>query len=47
MGVCGSCECGYRDGLVLHRDKVLPTSKRQDRLMLCVSRARVSVTLDL
>lgn len=47
MGVCGSCECGYRDGIVLHRDKVLPTSKRQDRLMLCVSRARVSVTLDL
>jgi ferredoxin-NADP reductase len=47
MGVCGSCECGYRDGVVLHRDKVLPTSKRQDRLMLCVSRARVSVTLDL
>lgn len=47
MGVCGSCECGYRDGVVLHRDKVLPTSKRQDRLMLCVSRARVAVTLDL
>lgn len=47
MGVCGSCECGYRDGVVIHRDKVLPTSKRQDRLMLCVSRARVGVTLDL
>ena len=47
MGLCGSCECGYRDGVVLHRDKVLATSKRQDRLMLCVSRARVSVTLDL
>jgi vanillate O-demethylase ferredoxin subunit len=47
MGICGSCECGYRDGVVLHRDKVLPTSKRQDRLMLCVSRARVRVTLDL
>ncbi len=47
MGICGSCECGYRDGAVLHRDKVLPTSKRQDRLMLCVSRARVRVTLDL
>lgn len=47
MGVCGSCECGYRDGIVLHRDKVLPVAKRQDRMMLCVSRARVSVTLDL
>lgn len=47
MGVCGSCECGYRDGIVLHRDNVLPVAKRQDRMMLCVSRARVSVTLDL
>ena len=47
IGLCGSCECGYRDGVVIHRDKVLPTSKRQDRLMLCVSRARVSVTLEL
>jgi ferredoxin-NADP reductase len=47
LGVCGSCECGYRDGVVIHRDKVLPVSKRQDRLMPCVSRARVTVTLDL
>ncbi|HEY0219248.1 MAG TPA: PDR/VanB family oxidoreductase [Afipia sp.] len=47
MGVCGSCECGYRDGIVIHRDKVLPTAKRQDRMMPCVSRARVSITLDL
>lgn len=47
MGVCGSCECGYKDGIVIHRDKVLPTSKRQDRIMLCVSRARVGITLDL
>jgi ferredoxin-NADP reductase len=47
LGVCGSCECGYRNGIVIHRDKVLPISKRQDRLMPCVSRARVAVTLDL
>lgn len=47
LGVCGSCECGYRDGTVIHRDKSLPVSKRQDRLLPCVSRARVSVTLDL
>ncbi|GJD80804.1 hypothetical protein GCM10007886_55050 [Methylobacterium gregans] len=47
LGVCGSCECGYRDGLVIHRDVVLPPAKRQDRLMPCVSRARVAVTLDL
>jgi vanillate O-demethylase ferredoxin subunit len=47
LGVCGSCECGYRDGVVIHRDKSLPMSKRQDRLLPCVSRARVSLTLDL
>lgn len=47
LGVCGSCECGFRDGIVLHRDSVLSTTARQDRMMLCVSRARVSVTLDL
>lgn len=46
-GVCGSCECGYRAGTVIHRDKVLPLARRQDRLMPCVSRARVAVTLDL
>jgi ferredoxin-NADP reductase len=47
LGVCGACECGYRDGIVIHRDQVLPLSSRQDRMMLCVSRARVQVTLDL
>lgn len=47
MGVCGSCECGYSDGVVLHRDASLPLSKRQDRMMPCVSRARVSLTLAL
>jgi ferredoxin-NADP reductase len=46
LGICGSCECGYRDGVVIHRDKVLPIFKRQDRMMPCVSRARVAVTLD-
>ena len=47
LGVCGSCECGYRDGIVIHRDKTLPVGRRQDRLLPCVSRARVSVTLDM
>lgn len=47
LGVCGSCECGYRDGVVIHRDSVLSVAARQDRMMLCVSRARVQVTLDL
>lgn len=47
LGVCGSCECGFKDGIVIHRDSVLSTAKRQDKMMLCVSRARVAVTLDL
>jgi ferredoxin-NADP reductase len=47
LGVCGSCVCGYRDGSVIHRDVVIPLNARQDRIAPCVSRARVSVTLDL
>ncbi len=47
LGVCGSCICRYRDGTVLHRDVVIPLAERQDRIALCVSRARVSLTLDL
>lgn len=47
LGVCGSCECGYSDGTIIHRDVVLRHNARQSRMMLCVSRARVNVTLDL
>jgi ferredoxin-NADP reductase len=47
LGVCGSCVCGYRNGRVIHRDAVLPLASRQDCMMPCVSRAHVSVTLDL
>ncbi|KAA0121990.1 oxidoreductase [Methylobacterium sp. P1-11] len=47
LGVCGTCTCGYRDGVVIHRDVVLPVASRQDRMTPCVSRARVGVTLDL
>ena len=47
LGVCGTCVCGYRNGTVIHRDVVLPLASRQDRMTLCVSRAHVSVTLDL
>jgi ferredoxin-NADP reductase len=47
LGVCGACECRYLDGFVIHRDSVLDITARQDRMMLCVSRARGSVTLDL
>ena len=34
-------------GRVIHRDAVLPLASRQDRMTPCVSRAHVSVTLDL
>ncbi|QZO01782.1 PDR/VanB family oxidoreductase [Chenggangzhangella methanolivorans] len=47
LGVCGSCVCGYTEGVVIHRDAVISTADRQDRIAPCVSRARVSVTLDL
>jgi len=47
IGVCGSCVCSYRDGSVIHRDQVLPLAARQDHMTPCVSRARVSVTLDI
>lgn len=47
MGVCGSCACEYSDGEVIHRDRVLGTAARQNKMMVCVSRARNSVTLDL
>ncbi|MEM7508590.1 MAG: PDR/VanB family oxidoreductase [Pseudomonadota bacterium] len=47
LGVCGSCECGYRDGEVIHRDRVLRQSARQSRMMLCVSRARGAVTVEI
>ncbi|MDA0237547.1 MAG: PDR/VanB family oxidoreductase [Proteobacteria bacterium] len=47
QGVCGTCECGYISGEVIHRDSVLSPAARRNRMMPCVSRARVSVTLDL
>lgn len=47
LGVCGSCECGYRDGVVIHLDSVLGIAAREDRMMLCVSRARGGVTIAL
>lgn len=47
LGVCGSCVCGYSEGVVIHRDAAISVADRQDRIAPCVSRARVSVTLDL
>ena len=46
-GVCGACACRFSEGTVIHRDSVLDITARQDRMMLCVSRARGSVTLDI
>jgi ferredoxin-NADP reductase len=46
-GICGACACRYVEGTVIHRDSVLDVAGRQDRIILCVSRARVSVTLDI
>lgn len=46
-GVCGACVCEYQEGEVIHRDAVLGIAARQSRMMLCVSRARVQVTVDL
>lgn len=47
LGVCGSCECAYTGGTVIHRDRILRHNARQNRMMLCVSRARVAVTVDI
>lgn len=47
LGVCGSCVCGYTEGVVIHRDAAIPVAEKQHRIAPCVSRARVSVTLDL
>ena len=47
LGVCGSCECAYTGGTVIHRDSILRHNARQSRMMLCVSRARVAVTVGI
>ncbi|MAY61158.1 MAG: oxidoreductase [Rhizobiales bacterium] len=47
IGVCGSCECGYLKGDVIHRDVVLGPKAQRTRLMPCVSRAAGKVVLDL
>ncbi len=47
IGVCGSCECSYVSGKVIHRDGVLDTEQRRTRLLLCNSRAEGCVVLDL
>jgi ferredoxin-NADP reductase len=47
VGVCGSCECRYLSGAVIHRDVVLGPDRRSDTLLLCVSRGEDRLVLDL
>ena len=50
IGVCGTCECGFRipgEGNVIHRDVVLAPGDRDRRLMPCVSRGRGRLVIDL
>ena len=47
IGVCGACECGYLDGVVVHRDVVLGPDRRGASLMSCVSRGQGTIVLDL
>jgi vanillate O-demethylase ferredoxin subunit len=47
VGVCGSCECRYLSGAVVHRDVVLGPDRRSNTLLLCVSRGEDRLVLDL
>ena len=38
-GICGVCQCGLLSGAVEHRDYVLSQAQRQERIILCQSRA--------
>ena len=49
-GICGVCEARYTEGEVEHRDYVLAAKDRQDKILLCCSRAAKpggSITIDL
>ncbi len=49
-GICGICVTPYLSGAVEHRDYVLTTAQRENRIMLCCSRAAKPdgvITLDL
>jgi len=46
-GVCGTCECGMREGQPIHRDAVLSREARDRRFIPCVSRAKGVLKLDL
>lgn len=48
-GTCGSCETGVLEGFPDHRDGVLSSADRLagDRMMICVSRSRTRLVLDI
>ncbi|MEV6098617.1 PDR/VanB family oxidoreductase [Nocardia sp. NPDC051981] len=39
QGFCGTCKVGVRAGGVDHRDRLLTAAERENRMLLCVSRA--------
>jgi cytochrome P450/ferredoxin-NADP reductase len=48
-GSCGSCETRVLDGTIIHRDSVLTVAERAEgnKMMVCVSRGKGSLTLDI
>jgi len=46
-GTCGTCQTRYLAGDVDHRDFVLSEAEQRDQLMVCVSRGRGRIVLDL
>jgi cytochrome P450/ferredoxin-NADP reductase len=48
-GSCGSCETRVLDGAIIHRDSVLTDAERAegDKMMVCVSRGKGKLTLDI
>lgn len=46
QGFCGTCKVRLLDGLVEHRDRVLTDDERDDHMILCVSRARGTISID-
>ncbi|WP_338664588.1 PDR/VanB family oxidoreductase [Pararoseomonas sp. SCSIO 73927] len=46
-GTCGTCRTRYLSGEVDHRDMVLTDAERRGAVMICVSRAKGTLVLDL
>jgi phthalate 4,5-dioxygenase reductase subunit len=46
-GTCGSCRTSYLAGEVEHRDLVLTDDEKAHDIMICVSRAKGVVVLDV